>query len=85
MSGTSSTDAVRPSAGEGPLGKLKFNDNWRRVRVKADVVHWMRNMFKIAHSKGSGLYKYWCTALSDAVFMVSAVPFANASLNCACF
>lgn len=68
--GTSSIDAVRPSDGQEPIGKLKFNDLWRHVRCKADVVHWMRNIFKIAHSKGSGLYKYWCTALSDAVFMV---------------
>lgn len=63
---TSAADSVRPSECE--PSTAEFNNDWGHIRTKADVVHWMRNVFKIAHSKGSGLYKYWCTALADAVF-----------------
>ena len=50
--------------------ELKFNPDWKLARVKYDVRHWMSNVFLMCSTKDSALFKYFCVAVSDAVYMV---------------
>lgn len=38
--------------------------------MKYDIRHWMANLFLMCTTKDSALFKYFCVAVSDAVFMV---------------
>eukprot|EP00611_Tribonema_gayanum_P023838 TRINITY_DN509_c0_g1_i2.p1 TRINITY_DN509_c0_g1~~TRINITY_DN509_c0_g1_i2.p1 ORF type:complete len:1113 (+),score=278.26 TRINITY_DN509_c0_g1_i2:813-4151(+) len=44
--------------------------HWTTLRIKYDPRHWMSNFFIMAHSKESCLFKYFCTAVSEALFQV---------------
>ncbi|CAM9585769.1 unnamed protein product, partial [Ectocarpus fasciculatus] len=48
----------------------RVNLDWARSRVKYDIRHWMGNLFLMANTKDSALFKYFCVAISDAVYMI---------------
>ncbi|CAN0297242.1 unnamed protein product, partial [Ectocarpus sp. 4 AP-2014] len=48
----------------------KVNPHWARSRVKYDIRHWMANFFLMVNTKDSALFRYFCVAVSDAMFMV---------------
>jgi hypothetical protein len=50
------------------LSSLEFVSAWTEVLVKYDPRHWMGNWFLMAQSKSSSLFKFFCTATSDAMF-----------------
>ena len=50
--------------------QLAFYEFWETVLIKYDPRHWMGNWFLMAQSKSSGLFKYFCTSTSDAIFKV---------------
>ena len=65
-----------PTAGSGGDGvgsavmaSLAFNAAWEEL-IKYDPRHFMGNWFLLCQSKSSGLFKYFCTATSDAMFEV---------------
>ena len=53
------------------VARLKFRDDlWKELLIKYDVRHFMGNWFLMAQSKSSALFKYFCIASSDAIFVV---------------
>ena len=50
------------------LSSLEFVSTWTEVLIKYDPRHWMGNWFLMAQSKSSSLFKFFCTATSDAMF-----------------
>jgi hypothetical protein len=59
------TTAARGSSGESNEG---WDADWASKPVKYDIRHWMANFFLMAKSKESAIFKYFCSAVSDAVF-----------------
>ncbi|CAN0474622.1 unnamed protein product, partial [Laminaria digitata] len=53
-----------------PPDEMKYNPDWALRRVKYDIRHWMANMFLMCSTKDTPLFKYFCVAVSDAVFMI---------------
>lgn len=49
---------------------MKYNPDWALRRVKYDMRHWLANMFLVCSTKDTPLFKYFCVAVSDAVFMI---------------
>ena len=52
------------------MSSLAFAPKWAEVLIKYDPRHWMGNWFLMAQFKSSALFKYFCTATSDAMFEV---------------
>ena len=50
------------------LSQLNFNSEWQIGSIKYDPRHFMGNFFLLAQSKSSPLFKFFCTAVSDAIF-----------------
>ena len=50
------------------MSALQFIEAWGEVLIKYDPRHWMGNWFLMAQSKSSALFKFFCTATSDAMF-----------------
>ena len=50
------------------LSQLIFNNNWDVLAIKYDPRHFMGNLFLLAQSKSSPLFKFFCTAVSGAIF-----------------
>lgn len=60
---------------QGPLidaqeEEFKYNPDWALRTVKYDIRHWMSNVFLMCLTKDSALFKYFCVAISDAVYMI---------------
>ncbi|CAN0574669.1 unnamed protein product, partial [Laminaria digitata] len=43
---------------------------WSNRRVKYDIRHFMANFFLMCVTKDSALFKYFCVAVSDAIFKI---------------
>ena len=52
------------------MATLNFIETWKDELVKYDARHFMGNVFLLCQSKSSALFKYFCTAVSDAMFEV---------------
>jgi len=48
----------------------KINPHWATLAVKYDIRHFLGNFFLMAATKESALFKYFCVAVSEAVFKV---------------
>lgn len=48
----------------------KINPNWPTLRVKYDIRHFLGNFFLMAATKDSALFKYFCVAVSEAIFKI---------------
>ena len=48
----------------------KCNEDWMHEKVKYDIRHWMGIVFLMASTKDTPMFKYFCTAISDAIFEV---------------
>lgn len=48
----------------------KINPHWKTLRVKYDIRHFLGNFFLMAATKDSALFKYFCVAVSEAIFKI---------------
>ncbi|KAH8085644.1 hypothetical protein JL720_7636 [Aureococcus anophagefferens] len=70
---SSATPAATLEPADGAPAEEQLRQRLRRLRglrIKYDPRHWMANWFLLAVSKNSTLYKYFCTATSDAVYKI---------------
>ncbi|CAN0093589.1 unnamed protein product, partial [Laminaria digitata] len=67
---TSCHTGAEGSAAGGVDDGSACNKHWEDVQVKYDVRHWMGNLFLMAVTKDSALFKYFCVAFSDAIFKI---------------
>jgi hypothetical protein len=49
---------------------LTCDPAWHTRRVKYDPRHWLANFYLMAHSKESPLFKFFCTAVSQALYQM---------------
>ena len=66
---------IRPPATAGDCAHAEmdgddFDVNWASGKVKYDPRHWIANFFLLSASKGTALYRYFCRAVSKAMFIV---------------
>ena len=70
---SSATPAATLEPADGAAAEEQLRQRLRRLRglrIKYDPRHWMANWFLLAVSKNSTLYKYFCTATSDALYKI---------------